>query len=154
MGGALARRRLEKNCALGRQRTQAGGGASGRAQCGIRVQKRGGSGLYRVRGKVGGRQTREIGHSLARPPAGLPSPRDLHTMEHPQTPFTPDSSYLFGRHFGQRCSSCFYCSQLPCFSFHSHLLILLHLQQKRFGHWLLIQPNILGTQHIASRGVK
>ena len=89
MGGALARRRLEKNCALGRQRTQAGGGASGRAQCGIRVQKRGGSGLYRVRGKVGGRQTREIGHSLARPPAGLPSPRDLHTMEHPQTPFTP-----------------------------------------------------------------
>ena len=42
MGGALAQRRLEKNCALGRQRTQAGGGASGRAQCGIRVQKRGG----------------------------------------------------------------------------------------------------------------
>ena len=95
MGGALARRRLEKNCALGRQRTQAGGGASGRAQCGIRVQKRGGSGLYRVRGKVGGRQTREIGHRLARPLAGLPSPRDLHTMERPQTPFTSDSSLLY-----------------------------------------------------------
>ena len=55
----------------------------------------GGSGLYRVRGKVGGRQTREIGHRLARPLAGLPSPRDLHTMERPQTPFTSDSSLLY-----------------------------------------------------------
>ena len=147
----MARRRLEKNCALGRQRTRAGW-ASGRARCGSRVQKRGRP-ISSEReswwaADEGNRS--QSGKAASRPP----SPRDLHTMEHPQTPFTPDSSYLFGRHFGQRCSSCFYCSQLPCFAFHSHLLILLHLQQKRFGHWLLIQPNILGTQLIASRGVK
>ena len=100
----MARRRLEKNCALDRERTlgRGEGGAVAKTQCGIREQRGGGSGLYRVRGKVGGRQTREIGHRLARPLAGLPSPRDLHTMEHPQTPFTPNSSYLLCLRFDRR----------------------------------------------------
>ena len=81
----------------------------------------GGSGLYRVRGKVGGRQTREIGHRLARPLAGLPSPRDLHTMERPQTPFTSDSSLLY-----------YYNCQAGLFDFLSCWLVSHQLTQKYF----------------------
>ena len=98
LGGALARRRrLEKNCALDRERTLGRGGCGKDSVWDPRTEGGGGGGggLYRVRGKVGGRQTREIGHRLARPLAGLPSPRDLHTMERPQTPFTSDSSLLY-----------------------------------------------------------
>ena len=124
MGGALARRRLEKNCALDRERTLGrgeGGEGGGKDSVWDPRTEGGGSGLYRVRGKVGGRQTREIGHRLARPLAGLPSPRDLHTMERPQTPFTSDSSLLY-----------YYNCQAGLFDFLSCRLVSHALTQKYF----------------------